>query len=501
MKYRPNRPRAGTLAVEDDTAKYGYHKDFERTQRALGSFAISFSQMSVTTGIFTTFGFLLATGGPRGIWTWVIVAVGQALVVLIYGALAARIPLSGYSYQWGSRLSNPHVGWWLGWGSFLFLTIVTPAVAYGFVQVALQPLLGLKYSLTSTALEAVVVMIVWGLLIIFSTKLTTHLNNIAVVTEIIGLVGLAIGLTVVAAIKGAGDWGNVVSTGTVSSHGYFSWLGPFMLSGLLAAFTLVGFESASSLAEETQDAKRVVPRAMRNAMIISSIVGMLFLISLSYATGDIGKTTSSSAPVAFIISSVLGDAFEKIFLVFICFSMFACGLMCMINNTRLIWAMARDDRLPGSKLWSRVPKPTGGPNWATGLVVSLGVLILIVLAQNADALSTLFTTSSLIPPLVYLTTVLIYAFRGRKLDLGAGLFSLGKWQPAVLTGALIWLAYEFAYLYLPSQFSTPRLLVIGSVVIGGLIYGYQYLRHPESLRHNPTKPANASDLADALEYD
>ena len=103
---------------------------------------MAFSFISITTGIFTTYAFALTTGGTRSIWTWPIVIAGQALVALVYGALSIRVPLSGYSYQWASRLANPHVGWWFGWMSFAFLTIVTVSVDYGLVQVAFQPLIG-----------------------------------------------------------------------------------------------------------------------------------------------------------------------------------------------------------------------------------------------------------------------------------------------------------------------------------------------------------------------
>ena len=134
-----------TLTQPDDDAllpQFGYKQQFVRSLRNFESFAVAFSFISITTGIFTTFGFALTTGGPRAIWTWLIVAAGQALVALVYGALAARVPLSGYSYQWASRLANVHVGWWLGWMSFAFLSIVTVSVDYGLVQVAFQPLIG-----------------------------------------------------------------------------------------------------------------------------------------------------------------------------------------------------------------------------------------------------------------------------------------------------------------------------------------------------------------------
>ena len=69
-------------AHDDDAvlSRFGYHPQFIRTLRSFESFAVAFSFISITTGIFTTFGFLLNTSGPRGIWTWIIVIVGHLVV-------------------------------------------------------------------------------------------------------------------------------------------------------------------------------------------------------------------------------------------------------------------------------------------------------------------------------------------------------------------------------------------------------------------------------------
>ena len=347
-----------TLTEHDDDAvlpRFGYRQQFVRSLRHFESFAVAFSFISITTGIFTTFGFALATGGPRAIWTWPIVIIGQTLVALIYGALAARVPLSGYSYQWASRLANVHVGWWLGWMSFAFLSIVTVSVDYGLVQVAFQPLIGEAYTPTSAALETLVVLALQAALIIWLTRITTRVNNTAVATELIGILGLTVLLIVVAAIRGLGHWSNLTSTGTVPAAGYYAWLGPFMLATLLGAYTIVGFESASNLAEETQEPHRVIPRAMVRAVVASGVVGMAFLIALAYSISSIPAVSKSSAPVAFIVNDVLGGVVQKIFLIFVVISIFACGLIIMVTNSRLIWSMSRDRRLPGYQLWRQVP--------------------------------------------------------------------------------------------------------------------------------------------------
>src|SRR6516225_2385585 len=337
-----------TLTTPDDDAqldRYGYRQQFVRSLRHFESFAVAFSFISITTGIFTTYSFAITTAGTRSIWTWLIVVAGQSLVALVYGALSVRVPLSGYSYQWASRLANPHVGWWFGWMSFAFLTIVTVSVDYGLVQVAFQPLIGQTYTPTSAALETLVVLALQAALIITSTHVTTRLNNAAVATELIGIIGLTLLLIVVAAIRGLGHWSNLTSTGTVPAIGYYAWLGPFMLATLLGAYTIVGFESASNLAEETHEPHRVIPKAMLRAVLVSGVVGFAFLIALAYTTYK--AAYASTAPVALIVHDVLGGFVQKIFLIFVCVSIFACGLIIMVTNGRLIYSMARDRRLPG----------------------------------------------------------------------------------------------------------------------------------------------------------
>ena len=477
-----------TLAQHDDDAllpSFGYRQQFVRSLRHFESFAVAFSFISITTGIFTTYGFALGNSGPRAIWTWLIVAAGQSLVALVYGSLAARVPLSGYSYQWASRLSNAGTGWWLGWMSFAFLTIVAVSVDYGFVQVAFQPLIGETYTATSAGLETIAVLALQAALIIWSTRMTTRVNNTAVATEIIGIVGLTVLLIIVAAVRSKGHWSNLGSTGVIAQAGYYRWLGPFMLATLLGAYTIVGFEAASNLAEETQQPQRTIPRAMIRAVLLSGAVGMVFLIALSYATSSVKGATASSAPVAFIVNDVLGGVVQKLFLIFVCISIFACGLVIMVTNGRLIWSMARDRRLPGHKVWSRVPRATGGPTWATILAAMLGMAITLVLRTHTGALTTLFTASTIMPAILYASTVLLYVFVGRRRRVEPGHFALGRWEIPVIAGALVWLAYELIVLIGPSAFRDAQYYVLGALGVGLVVYAVQLVIEPTAMRTEP----------------
>lgn len=467
------------VAIGDDAAvsHAGYKQQFARTLGKFGSFAVAFSFISITTGLFSTYGFVLNAAGPAGIWSWPIATVGTILVALVYGMLASRIPLSGYSYQWASRLASPKVGWWYGWMSFAFLSIVTVAVDYGLTQAALVPLLNLTYTPMTGASITLVVLVIQMILIIWSTPITTKINNLAVGAEIIAMVGLTVLIGGVVLAGKHGDLGNLTSIGTLPTEGYYGWLGPFMLSALLGCYTLVGWESAANLAEETVNAKQIVPRSMVRALILSGGVGMLFLMAITAAIGDVAKVSADASPVALIITETLGESVKTAMLIVVSVAIFACGLVIMVTNSRLIYAMARDGRLPASTQLSKVPRATGGPIWATVLGAGVSIAIVISFGQNADALGQLLGAATLMPALLYSGTVVLYIVTRRKFTHHPDDFQLGKWEFPVVAGAVVWLALEVCIFIIPDDFRAAQKYTAGSLVVGLFVLLYVNARN------------------------
>ena len=488
--------------------KFGYQQEFKRELKRFASFAVGFSFISITTGIFTTYGSVLLSSGPLGIWTWPIVIVGQLFVSLVFAALASRLPLAGYSYQWMSRLANPKVGWLVGWVSFTFLIVDVVAVDYAIAQTVLPSLFGYAETPQNAWLATGIVIVIQMLLIIVSTFWSTRVNNAAVGTEVVGIVGLTLLLLVVGGIRGILHPDHLFSTGIVSSKGYFTLgqltsAGPFLLSFLLGAFTIVGFEAAANLAEETQDAHRVVPTAMWFSVILSGVVGFLFLIALNLASGNITALTSSATPVADIVTQTLGSVVGDIFLVLVTFSIFACGLVIFITATRLIWAMSRDQRFPGHALFRQVDTRTGTPLSAT---IAGGIVIEVVLAvfagvgiitnpnntaNQASTLLSLFSAATLLPAIIYLATVLLYAVARRRLPRERG-FSLGVFEWPIIILSIIWLLFELSIFRDATTFATPWLYSLIMFALGLIYFVWMLVARPSVLKTVPVAEEAAS---------
>ena len=100
-----------SLADDAINQSFGYKQELRRALKLFSLYAVAFSIISITTGLFANYGFGLAHLGPAMIWLWPVAAVGQMLIALVVAELGTRIPLAGYSYQWGARLVNTTYGW------------------------------------------------------------------------------------------------------------------------------------------------------------------------------------------------------------------------------------------------------------------------------------------------------------------------------------------------------------------------------------------------------
>jgi amino acid transporter len=465
--------------------EYGYKQEFGRTIRRFAAFAIGFSFISITTGIFTTYGTILNSAGPLGVWTWPIVIVGQFFVALVFGALAARMPLAGYSYQWMSRLANPKIGWLLGWFAFAFLVVDVVAVDYAVASTVLPALFNATWSTSQIWIACGIVILLQGLLIARSTIWTARVNSIAVGTEVVGILGLVVLLVLVGAIAGSLHPDHVFSTGTVSSSGWFGLGGltsdaPFVLAFLLGAFTIVGFEAAANLAEETHDSENAVPTAMWQSVVLSGVIGFLFLLALNLASGNLATLTKSSTPVADIVTNTLGGVIGRIFLLFVTFSIFACGLVIFLTVVRLVWAMSRDNRFPGDRLFRQVHTGFRTPVMATILCFVLIEVVLGIFANQTSTLFNLFSAATLMPAIIYLATVLLYVGARRRLPPSLG-FTLGSWETPVIVLSLVWLVWELS-IFRDASFKLPWIYLLVMVAIGLVYFAYLLIARPATLQ-------------------
>jgi hypothetical protein len=180
---------AGSVATESIAERAGYRPELRRALGFFSMFALAFSVISVTAGIFISFGFGLAHWGPASIWTWPVVGVGNLMVAFIVAELGTRIPLAGYAYQGTARLMNSTYGWFVGFAALLNMTAAGGAIAL----LAASPLILSEFNITGDHPHLVLAVAVMFLVLpvvfnIIGVQLAARVNNLAVFAEMFGTV-------------------------------------------------------------------------------------------------------------------------------------------------------------------------------------------------------------------------------------------------------------------------------------------------------------------------
>ncbi len=462
----------------------GYQQELKRTLGSFQVFAISFAFISVAVGIFGTYDDVLQNSGPVGIWLWIIVAAGQLLVALVVAQFAARISLSGSSYQWASRLANPKIGWGFGWLTFCYLVLGVVAVDNALASTAFMPLAGIAPDEDTARWITLGLLLVQAILAIASTRIVSLINSAAVGIELTLVVVVTVALVVAVLVTGDGSVDNLTSRGvTMDAPGYFAVGGGLMLAMIMGLATLVGFDAAANLAEEAKDPFRTVPRAIVGSVAAAGLLGILFLIALTVSIRDIPSISASGSPVAAIMRDRLGPGMEKALLVAVTFAFFGAGMVVMTTCSRIVFAMSRDARFPGHRIMGRVNARTHTPIPATVLIFVLGVLLMLVVP--GAALLNLITASTILPAIIYGSTIVLYLAVRKRLDRRKGAFDLGRFEMPVAIGALVWSAVALFFLVAPPESLVPVVMVGGLLLVGGLFFLWMLLFRRESLETEP----------------
>src|SRR4051812_34241130 len=373
-----------STAEKDELSEFGYNQQLDRTLGKFATFAAGISYISILTGTFQLFYLGFGLGGPVYWWSWPMVFVGQLMVALCFAELAAHYPVAGSIYNWAKRLSNGHVSWLGGWMMLTASIVTIAAVALAYQLTLPQIWSGFqivgdgtgKYDVPTNAV------ILGTILIIFTTavnaygvKLMARINSTGVFIELVAAVLLVIGL-LVSATRGPDVVFETQGHGNGQSLGY---LGAFLAAMIASLYVMYGFDTASSLGEETKDPRKNAPLAILRALIASFAIGGLILLGALMAVGNINAEQLSTVGLQYVVLDVFGSTVGKLFLICVVIAITVCNLAVHTAAIRMMFAMARDNNLPAGEQLARVD-----PKHKTPVIpaVVIGVLALVILIVN-----------------------------------------------------------------------------------------------------------------------
>jgi urea carboxylase system permease len=457
---------AEAASDEAELARFGYKQELNRSLGLFSSFAVAFSYISPSTGIFTLFALGLTTIGGVFIWSWPIVAIGQLCIAFGFAELSSHYPVAGSVFQWTKYLSGKTYSWFAGW-IYLFAGILTVTAVCVTLPLALIPAFNnmgwnVHNTLHNQRIFAIVTLVLITILNIFGVKLVAIINNTGVLFEILGMVVFAFVLALFHHHQSAGV---IFHTGGTSLT-----TGTFLVAMFMSLFVIYGFDTAGTLAEETRDPRREAPKAIIGSIIGAFVIGGIFLYAMLLAIPNLKDAIKGGFGPAQIIDANFGNAFSTVFLLVVSAAIFVCCLSIMTSTVRLCFGMSRDDALPVSKQLSWVHPKLHTP---VGSCIAIGLLAFIPMLQYAGAGIIAIAATGMIYLAYFIGNIALMRARLRGWPKAGAPFALGRWGIPLNVLALAWgggMLINFAW---PRVATNPR----PSELPGTLNFHWAWLNH------------------------
>ncbi|WP_421845723.1 APC family permease [Mycobacterium sp.] len=465
------RTKISVQTVSDDhgLGHFGYKESLDRSIGRFASFAAGVSYISILTGTFQLFYFGFGTAGPAYFGSWPMVFVGQLTVALCFMELAAKYPVAGSVYNWSKTLASRLVGWSSGW-LMLTASIVTLSAVVLACQLNL-PLLWSGFQIigdgTGTYDFAANAVILGSILILFTSvvnalgvRLMAIINSAGVFIELIaaGLIAIILAANI---RRGPEVFFSTHGHGDAHSTGY---LGMFLIASLASGYVMYGFDTASSLGEETVEPRRTAPKAILRAILASFVIGGAILASAVMSAPNLNdpKIGKSTGGLQYLVQQVMWGPLGKIFIVCILVAVTVCSLAVHTAAIRLTFAMARDNALPFGERLARVNPRTQTPI-VPAVVIGMIAVLILVMNVGQPKIFTVLTSIAII--MIYLSYLMVTGPMLKKRlngqwpppDLAEGrYFTMGRWGLPVNILAVLWgagMALNLAW---------PRVVVYGN---------------------------------------
>lgn len=446
---RPN----GAGTDENDLAQFGYDQRLKRTMSTFTSFCLAFSMIAITGTLSPLLQPVLSQIGGIAIWMWPLAFAGVVWIVLVFMHMAARIPVTGYAYQWTSRITNPYYGWVVA--AIGIVTFTTGATSIGALLGSLiAPEIGLKGTDTEIMLLGAGLLTLGFIINVLGIKIATHFNNGVAISEIVITITFALLLLIGMALffDGGEGFGVITNHGAGAVDGAHIPTVNYIFAATAPIFALLGWEASADLAEETVNPRKAAPKAMFRAVALSSLGGFIVMwIVVAAMKAPLAESITHPNLLFWVIDDRLGGFAAAIVKVVAFASLMGCIIANIAVATRLVFSVSRDRMLPFSPQLASVHPKLQTP------VVASGVLWAITMIITVAGSGQIFRITAMAVVAYYLTYgttvigVIAGHLKGRIPEPGPGYFGLGRFLLPVCGVALLWCVGVCAAYLIPKE--------------------------------------------------
>ncbi|QEN45052.1 APC family permease [Pseudomonas protegens] len=306
-------------------------------RRILGLPALVFFGLvyMVPLTVFTTYGVVTQLTGGRTAAAYVITLLAMIFTALSYSVMVKKYPIAGSAYSYASLSFGPGIGFLAGWSlllDYLFLPMINYLVIGLFLNLAFPAVPAWVFVVATISLVT--------LLNIRGIGSVSSMSNLIVCAQMVFVVVFV--ALVVRQLAGAESLDlSAPWVGDGSQDGLL----PLMAGAAVLCLSFLGFDAVSTLAEETRDPRRDIPRAI---VITTLGAGLLFILlamtSQLTFPGSSFKDADSAASEVMLHAG--GRFLEMFFTATYVAGAAGSALASQASVSRILFSMGRDGILP-----------------------------------------------------------------------------------------------------------------------------------------------------------
>ncbi|QGF25217.1 amino acid permease [Raineyella fluvialis] len=284
--------------------------------------------------VLGTFGIVAVATHGTVAGGYVLALVAMLFTALSYGKMSRVFPAAGSAYTYVRKTQNGHLGLLVGWAALLdyfFLPMVIWLIGASFLNAEFPAVPNavwiLGFIVTTTILNLL------GIVVAERATLLLMAFQVLVIVIFLALSIVHLSQHHAGFVDPAPFWHAGTTLGAVSA------------GAAIAAYSFLGFDAVTTMAEETRNPQRVIPRAI---LLVALIGGGIFIV-ISYAAQLVHPGAQFADPdsASFEIAKQIGgDLFSALFIAGLVVTQFGSGIAAQSSAARLTYAMGRDGVLP-----------------------------------------------------------------------------------------------------------------------------------------------------------
>ncbi|RUP40838.1 MAG: APC family permease [Acinetobacter sp.] len=360
--------------------------------------------------LFDTFGLVSEESHHHVPTSYIVALIAILFTSLSYGHMIRRYPSSGSAYTYAQKSIHPNVGFMVGWSSWLdyLLSPMVNIILAGIYLDALFP------SVNHWIWVIVLTAFMTGVNL-RGARFVANFNSLIVLVQLI-VIGVFTYLVYSKLQMGYNAEGPITA-----EMRYQLWslqpfwneltsVGALITGATLLCFSFTGFDSLSSLAEETKDTEKTLPKAI---FLTALFAGVIFIISTYFMQIYFPNDPKSyfqdvAATQPDILLLVGGSLFQSYVLAFAIVTVMASGISAHAGVSRLMYVMGRDGVI-NKKIFGHINPKNFTPSYN---IIIVGIVALAAGLMSLDIVISMISFGALIAfTFVNLSVISRYALR------------------------------------------------------------------------------------------